>query len=236
MASRTQVNPARVFTSLADIVYEGSTPAEIYAAVCVAATLIVPGCDRASLMLRRNGTYKTAAASDAIARKIDALARELGDGPWVNACDDRNAQLETDLATSDRWPSLAKRVIAETPVRGALGCRLLVDRETLGVLNVFSDAPGVLTETSVERASVLAAFATVATHAAAHGQDAATLRRGLDSNREIGKAIGMLMVRDDISDTDAFDVLRRASQDRNIKLVELATEVVRRAGRSADQP
>ncbi|MCV7062579.1 ANTAR domain-containing protein, partial [Mycolicibacterium vaccae] len=74
------------------------------------------------------------------------------------------------------------------------------------MLNVFSDAPGVLTETSVERASVLAAFATVATHAAAHGQDAATLRRGLDSNREIGKAIGMLMVRDDISDTDAFDV------------------------------
>lgn len=235
MATRTQVDPATVFTSLADIVYEGSTPAEIYAALCVAATLIVPGCDRASLMLRRDGTYRTAAASDAVARRIDRLEHELGDGPCVNALDDGNAQLETDLATSGRWPKVVDWVLAETPVRGALGCRVLVDRETRGALNMFSDTPGALTAASVEHASVLAAFATAATYAAAHGEDAATLRRGLDSNREIGKAIGMLMVRDDISDTDAFDVLRRASQDKNIKLVEIASEVVRRTGRSADQ-
>lgn len=235
MASRTQVDPARVFTSLADIVYEGSTPTEIYAALCVAATLIVPGCDRASLMLRRDGTSRTVAASDAVARRIDRLEHRLGDGPCVNAFDDGNAQLETDLANSGQWPKVADWVLAETPVRGALGCRVLVDRETRGALNMFSDTPGALTAASVEHASVLAAFATVATYAAAHGEDAATLRRGLDSNREIGKAIGMLMVRDDISDTDAFEVLRRASQDKNIKLVEIASEVVRRTGRSADQ-
>ncbi|APD84127.1 hypothetical protein AN480_29625 [Mycobacterium intracellulare subsp. chimaera] len=51
-ASRSRAEPTAVFTGLADIVYQGSTPAEIYAAICIAATLMVPGCDHASVMLR----------------------------------------------------------------------------------------------------------------------------------------------------------------------------------------
>lgn len=227
MAAHPRVDPARVFTSLADLVYQGSSQAEMYAAICLAATLIVPGCDRASLMLRRDATYTTAAASDAIARKIDRLEQRLRDGPCIKAFDDSDAQLESNLAATDRWPGLAARVVAETPVRGALGCGVVVDRNTHGALNLFSDTAHAFTEESVQHASVLASFATVATYAAAHGQDAATLRRGLNSNREIGKAIGMLMVLDDISDDDAFDVLRRASQDKNVKLVEIAANVLR---------
>jgi AmiR/NasT family two-component response regulator len=74
----------------------------------------------------------------------------------------------------------------------------------------------------------LAAFATVATNAAAHSEDAATLRRGLASNRAIGKAVGMLMVQNDVSEHDAFDMLRRTSQDTNIKVSDIAAEVARR--------
>lgn len=228
MAEHATVDPARILTSLADIVYQGCTPAQMHAAICVAATLMVPGCDRASLMLCRDGTYKTAAASDGIARSIDGLERTLRDGPCINAFDDRSAQLEPDLAASKRWPRLTVRVLDETPVRGALGCGLLVDRRTRGALNVFSDTPHALTESSAHHASVLAAFATVANYGAAHGEDAASLRRGLSSSREIGKAIGMLMILDDISDEDAFDVLRRTSQHKNIKLVDIATEVLKR--------
>lgn len=235
MAEHASVDPARVFTSLADIVYQGSSPTQMHAAICVAATLMVPGCDRASLMLCRDGSYKTAAASDAVARSIDRLERTLGEGPCINAFDDRHAQLEPDLATSTRWPKLTVRVLDETPVRGALGCGLVVDGQTRGALNLFSDTPQALTESSAQHASVLAAFATVANYGAAHGEDAASLRRGLNSSREIGKAIGMLMVLDDMSEEDAFDVLRRTSQHKNIKLVEIAAELVRRAGRSVDQ-
>lgn len=236
MAEHASVDPATVFTSLADIVYQGSTPAQMHAAICVAATLMVPGCDRASLMLRRDGSYKTAAASDPIARSIDKLERTLRDGPCINAFDDRNALLEPDLATSKRWPELTVRVLDETPVRGALGCGLVVDGQTRGALNLFSDTPNALTESSAQHASVLAAFTTVANYGAAHGEDAASLRRGLNSSREIGKAIGMLMVLDDINEEDAFDVLRRTSQHKNIKLVEIASEVIKRVGNSGDQP
>jgi hypothetical protein len=125
---------------------------------------------------------------------------------------------------------LTERVVAETPVRGALSVRLPVDRANVGALNLFSDAPSALDSTSVEHAVVLEAFATVATTAAAHSEDAATLRRGLTSNRVIGKAMGILMALHDISDDAAFDMLRKTSQASNVKLTEVAAHIVFKNG------
>ncbi|EUA34128.1 ANTAR domain protein [Mycobacterium xenopi 3993] len=77
---------------------------------------------------------------------------------------------------------------------------------------------------------MLAAFASVAINAIAQGEDAATLRRGLLSNREIGKAIGMLMLLHKFSEREAFDLLRRYSQDLNIKLADVARAVIENRG------
>ncbi len=227
MPSYACLDSPGVFASLADIVRQGSTPAELYAAICVAATLTVPGCDHASLMIRRDGTCRTAAVSDAVAARIDKLELILGNGPCLDAIESRSAQIESDLTTGGRWPALAARVIAETPVRGAMSIRLPVDQSNVGALNLFSDAPHALNNASIEHAVVLGAFATVATTAAAYGEDAATLRRGLTSNRSIGKAVGMLMAINDVSDDDAFDILRQTSQDSNVKLVDVAADMVR---------
>ena len=58
------VDPATVFAALAEIIYQGSDTTQMYAAICVAATLIVPGCDHASLLVRRDDRYVTVGASD----------------------------------------------------------------------------------------------------------------------------------------------------------------------------
>jgi hypothetical protein len=219
-----------VFASLADIVQQGSTPKEVYAAICVAATLIVPGCDHASLMVCRDGpSYRTVAVSDAIARQIDNLELTLNIGPCLDAFQEGAAQLDSDLRAGGRWAGLAARVVAETPVRGALSVRVPVDRSKVAALNLFSDAPNVFDDSSLDGAIVLGAFATMATNAAAHREEAETLRRGLTSNRAIGKAVGMLMIRDEVSDDDAFDILRRRSQAANVKLAEIASDIVRDA-------
>jgi transcriptional regulator with GAF, ATPase, and Fis domain len=227
----SSVDPPVVFASLAEIAREASTPKEMYAAICVAATLTVPGCDHASLMICRDGVHSTAAVSDSIARQIDKLELALGSGPCLDAIEECTAQIQTDLTTDSRWPSLANRVLAETPVRGALSVRLPVDRERAGALNLFSDRANAFDERSVECALVLGAFATVATNAVAQGEDVASLRRGLASSRAIGKAIGMLMVLNDVSDDDAFGMLRRTSQETNIKLADVAADIVRKRSR-----
>jgi AmiR/NasT family two-component response regulator len=77
---------------------------------------------------------------------------------------------------------------------------------------------------------VLASFTSVAINTVAKGEDATTLRQGLLSNREIDKAIGMLMMLNGISEDDAFELLRRHSQTLNIKLADVARAIIKRRG------
>jgi transcriptional regulator with GAF, ATPase, and Fis domain len=227
----TAADPATVFSALAEIIYQGSDSSQVYAAICVAATLVVNGCDHASLLVRRDGRYVTVGASDRVAQQVDDLERVAGDGPCVDAIEEETPQIETDLTTPNEWPQLAARMVAETPVRGAMGFRILVDKRKTGALNLFSDKAGVFDTESAGQAIVLASFASVAINAVASGEDVSTLRRGLLSNREIGKAVGMLMMLHGVNEHDAFDILRRYSQDLNIKLADVARTVIENRGK-----
>ncbi|OBI44496.1 GAF and ANTAR domain-containing protein [Mycobacterium colombiense] len=225
-----KADPATVFAALAEIIYQGSDANQMYAAICVAATLTVRGCDHASLLVRENDKYVTVGASDRLAQAVDELERRAGDGPCIDAIEEETPQIDTDLTTPSLWPKLAAVLVAETPVRGAMGFRLLVDKRKGAALNLFSDTPNMFDSESAGRAAVLAAFASVAINAVNKGEDAASLRRGLMSNREIGKAVGMLMMLHEMSEDDAFDLLRRHSQALNIKLADVAREVIEQRG------
>lgn len=223
---RDLTDTASVFSGLAHLVYAADDYQATYQAVCDAATRLIEGCDHASMMLLRHDRTVTAAASDEIARRADELERELGEGPCLDAITDESAQLDADLTTSSEWPRLRDVLLRETPVRGLAGFRMLIDDRKVGSLNLFSDRPGALTGASMDQASVLAAFASVALIAASRDEAASTLRDGLASNREIGKAIGLMMAFHKITDDEAFEILRRASQDMNLKIGVIAKQIV----------
>jgi ANTAR domain len=225
-----KADPATVFAALAEIIYQGSDATQMYAAICVAATLAIRGCDHASLLVRENDRYVTVGASDRVAQVIDEMERRAGDGPCIDAIEDETPQIEPDLTSPSLWPKLSSILVEETPVRGAMGFRLLVDKRKGAALNLFSDTPDAFDAESAGRAAVLAAFASVAINAVAKGEDAASLRRGLLSNREIGKAVGMLMLLHELSEDQAFDLLRRHSQALNIKLADVARAVIEGRG------
>jgi hypothetical protein len=225
-----KADPATVFAALAEIIYQGSDANEMYAAICIAATLIVPGCDHASLLVRDNDRYLTLGASDRLAQRVDELERRAGDGPCIDAIEEETPQIDPDLTTPSLWPKLASVLVAETPVRGAMGFRLLVNKRKGAALNLFSDTANMFDNESAGRAAVLASFASVAINAVAKGEDAASLRRGLLTNREIGKAVGMLMLLHGMTEDQAFDQLRRHSQGLNIKLADVARAVIDRRG------
>jgi hypothetical protein len=223
-------DPKTVFQTLAQLIYAGSTFDEIYQHLVDTAPKVVRGCDHASLMLARGDGYETAAASDDIARHIDALERELGEGPCVDAIDDEAGQVDPDISKHSAWPKLAERVLAESPVRGMAGYRIVIEGKKIGALDLFSDTPGAL-ETGANEGIVLSAFASIALGSVAHRERADSLRRGLESNREVGKAIGLLMAAHEIGSVEAFELLRRASNDMNMKLTEVAHEVIQNAER-----
>jgi hypothetical protein len=215
-----------VFTGLAKLVYAGSDVASVYQAVVDAAVRLVPGCDHACVTLRQGERFTSAAASDDIARRVDELEREVGNGPCLDAITSEAYQHDPDLLDGSTWPELARRTVQETPVRGMVGYRMVIGERKLGALNMFSDTPGALSMASADIGAIIASFASVTLVASTEHQRADELQSGLESNREIGKAIGLLMAAHDIDDAQAFEVLRRASSELNRKLVDIARELV----------
>ncbi|UOT02028.1 GAF and ANTAR domain-containing protein [Rhodococcus opacus] len=217
---------AATFATLADLLYAGQDFGHVHQAICDAAPLLVEGCDHASLMLREGSRYVTAAASDDVAARVDEYERDENEGPCVDAIVSDTPQFETDLSTTSQWPRLSTRVLAHTPVRGAAGFRMVILGRKVGALNLFSDTAGALNTTSVEQGIMLASFAAVALAAVHEHAEAETLRAGLASNREIGKAVGLLMAFHNIPETQAMEILRTTSQDMNLKLAKVAQEIV----------
>jgi len=222
------------FRSMDEVVYAGESYDSVYDALCRSAVQLISGCDHASLMLRRRGRTFTVASSDSTALQVDELEKQLEQGPCLDAMDEAepDQHLCADLTSGSQWPVLAERILEQTSVRGMAGFRLLVGDQKTGALNLFCDRPGGLDAASVDQGIVLASFVTVALLAAHERQAAGTLRAGLTSNREIGKAVGLLMAFHKITDVEAFSMLRKASQDMNIKLAEVARQVVEHHNRA----
>ena len=57
-------------------------------------------------------------------------------------------------------------------------------------------------------------------------QSEANLERAVESHRLVGQAMGILIERHRIVSEEAFDLLRRTSQDNNVKLREVAQRVI----------
>lgn len=218
---------AAAFNNLARLVYGGETYAAIYDEICRLAVAVIPGCDHACIPTVSGGAEPVLQAStDDTATFVDRLEWETGEGPCVDAILTQRFEWDADITRHPAWPQLAKRVLAETPVRGMIGYRIVVSDRKVGALNVFSDTPGALTQEDADMGAILVSFASVAISAANQREEAASLREGMLSNREIGKALGMLMATHDIGDKEAFDRLRTASNHLNTRLVEVARRIV----------
>ncbi len=77
------------------------------------AVAIVPGCEFASVSLRRRrGRVETTASTSELASACDALQYELGEGPCLEAVWDGDSYLAEDIATDPRWPRWGPRVAA----------------------------------------------------------------------------------------------------------------------------
>lgn len=220
--------PTDAFQSLATVVYSADTFEDVYDAIVTMAVEVIGGCDHASIMMRgKDGQFATVASTDEVARTVDHLERTHGEGPCLDAIIEDAPQFEDDLSEAHtHWPVFAQEVVRQTSVRSAAGFRIIAAGEKIGALDLFSDRVGGISEASADQAMVLAAFAAVAVSTLHQRHEVQTLSQGLESNREIGKAIGLLMAFHKITDNEAFDLLRRTSQDMNIKLAEVAREVV----------
>jgi GAF domain-containing protein len=174
-----------------------------------------------------DGTYLTLARTDEAA--ADGLQHELAAGPCIDAMEQAEERYVPDLRSDDRWPAVAERA-TELGIRCLLAVPLVVDGRCLGALTVSSPAPDGLdaADRELTRRLAIPAATTLANGRAYQrvSRLAAQLEEALDSRATIERAKGILMAREGYDADEAFDRLRRASQQHNRKLRDVARAVV----------
>ncbi|MEZ0491086.1 GAF and ANTAR domain-containing protein [Kineococcus sp. TBRC 1896] len=223
-ASGPEQSLAGALADLARDLQREQVPGDVMAQSAASAVGLVPGAEDASISLVRARRHVlSAAATSDVARQFDASQGEFGEGPCLTAMYTELVVRTDDLAEDTRWPRLGARS-DELGVRSMLCFQLFVHENTLGALNLLASKPAAFDEESE------AVGAMVATHAAvalAGAQRFDHLRTALLNRDVIGQAKGILMERFKVDADQAFALLTRVSQDRNVKLHVLAAELTR---------
>jgi GAF domain-containing protein len=210
---------------------------ELLRGVAELSVRLVRGTLTASITLTERGRVITVAAADERATRIDQHQYEHGAGPCLDALRTASVVHVPDLRQEHRWGEFGTIMLGHG-VTGALAVPLMVRDGAVGVLNLYAGAGACFEERDRQLAQVLAAHAAVALTAALRTYDQVSLtdnlRIALSSRSVIDQAIGIVMGRERCSADQAFDVLRRVSQQRNTKLRHVATELVTAVARAGE--
>ncbi|MGH3633138.1 GAF and ANTAR domain-containing protein [Mycobacterium sp.] len=196
---------------------------DVLAGVTAAAIELLPGADTAGVLhIAKGGKFESLVGTSDLIYQLDALQEKYQEGPCVSAAVDELIVRIDDFETEQRWPAYS-RAVCEIGVRSGLSCKLYTSDRTAGALNVFSLRPNTFTGESEMIGSVLAAHAAGAILAGRQGEQ---FQSALSTRDIIGQAKGVIMERYNIDALHAFDMLRRLSQEMNVRLSEIAQRVV----------
>ncbi len=184
------------------------------------------GAEYAAITMVRGPHFVTVGATSDVPMQIDELQYQTNEGPCVDAIREKETFYSPDLAEESRWPHFAGRVAAATGVHSMLAHRLYLEGDTLGALNLYDRRVGAFTPHDSAMLVVFAAHAAVAIDAQNAQLRADQLQSALASNRMVGVAAGILMMRDSLALEVAVETMKTCSQNLNRKLVDVAREVV----------
>lgn len=177
------------------------------------------------------GEPYTAATTDRSAWEADQIEFDAADGPCFQVLFEDAEFDGIDLRSEERWPAWA--AVADLlgfTTAAALGAVVEPDQKL--VLNCYSGGEDFLDAAAVERAQQfvdeLAFTLPLALRLAERATGVSQLQEALASRSTIDQALGVLMAQNRCTRDEAFGILRRASQNRNIKLRDVAAAIIYR--------
>ncbi|WP_082620032.1 GAF and ANTAR domain-containing protein [Terrabacter sp. Soil811] len=202
-------------------------PLDPFEAITAVAREQFPRAAGASVTTLRHHHFVTVAATDDRTRRADSIQYELGSGPCLDAIVARTMYRPRDLRTDERWPAYGRRVADELGLDSMLSYRLVLPADdTVAGLNLYAEQPDAFTDHDALLGLLLATHGVQVATAMFYGHQVQHLKRALKTNRRIGVAMGVLMATHKVTDEQAFDLLRIASQNSNRKIAEIADDVV----------
>lgn len=191
------------------------------------AAIEIPGAQYAGVTVTRNARHiDTPAATHNWPILLDEIQQRHREGPCLTAAWEEKTVHVADLTTDSRFPLYRRDALEQTPICSIMAFQLFIADETMGALNVYAEQPHVFDQASKDIGRIFAAHSSVAWNSARRDEQ---FKRALASRDTIGQAKGMIMERYGVDAVQAFEVLRKLSQDSNVPLVQVASELVAKA-------
>ena len=215
--------------ALAGVVLVDRDLSEVLTEIVGIARRSIPGSEASSITLIRGEKGHTAAFDGQLAMDADELQYQRDYGPCLDA--GRTGQV---FLVRTCGSSSGGRTTPGTPPRGAsvvrCRCRCHFQGTVIGALNNYAEQPHAFTQDDVPAAEEVAGWIALAVANADRMDrtlnDVTNLRIAMKSRAVIDYAIGILIERHKLTADQAFSVLARVSQNRNIKLRDVADELV----------
>jgi GAF domain-containing protein len=162
------------------------------------------------------------------AHTLTAIQYRFRDGPALQAADGRTVEVEDFLRSAD-FPLYGAAAL-QRGVRSALGVPVPLDGPETAVLTYYAREPGAFPEEAVHRAERFTAAAAtplgLTVRLAGLTDRIEQLAAAMESRTTIDLAAGVIMGRRGCTQDEAIGLLRAASSARNMRLRDLASNLL----------
>jgi GAF domain-containing protein len=197
--------------------------------VTTVAAASMPGTTGAGVTLLDQAGKRSTAASDPVVEQADRQQYELDEGPCLSAARERAVMRIDDLHSEPRWPRW-RDAVAELGLRSVISAPLIAGHEAIGAIKVYSPEIAAYDERGEHLLTLFAEQAAILLANMQSLQDAqqlsTQLKEALTSRDVIGQAKGILIAQGAAGEEDAFRMLASASQRSNVKLHEVARQII----------
>ena len=243
VASNTTAHPDAAESSISDylqgLILESKDIEEFLNGLASHAALILSNDDDqvlCGITLLRDRKAATVASSSDHARQMDEIQYSFGDGPCMTAARDQLTIEIPDLDAELRWPAYAAAV-RQYGICSVLAVPFDLEDDAKAALNLYSATPERFDAEAVEAAKSYTEQVNkvlrLGLRLARLVETAAHLRSALESRTIIDLAVGIIMAQNRCSQETAVEILKSASNGRNLKLRDIADTLVRSISREA---
>jgi GAF domain-containing protein len=187
--------------------------------------------EAAGIMLAApDGDLRVMASSSEAMRLLELFELQAQEGPCLDCYRTGASVVNQDLAGANgRWPRFASEALG-AGFRSVHALPMRLRGSVIGALNLFHTEPGELLPADVDAAQAFADVATIAIlqhRAAAEAQILADqLTHALNSRVVIEQAKGVVAEREGLDMSAAFAALRGHARNHNLRLAEVAADII----------
>lgn len=205
-------------------------PAEFLHALVTSSLDLLSAAEVGVLLRLPSGELRAAASSNEDSAALERLQCQDREGPCSECCRSNRPVWSDDLSRDRaRWPTFSRRAL-DAGFASVQAVPMRIAGLAVGAVNLFRERPGRLAAvdlTLTQGVADLGAARLVHEQTVRDMQDrAGHLELALASRVVIEQAKGMLAERLNVSPDVAFQLLRRYARDRNLRLSDVAEDLI----------